>query len=78
MPFPEEDPQSLLDLPSLVHDLRQPLSNIEACTSLLRIYLDETEDGRIQECLDRIDGQVEAITRILVEATKPVTPPAAV
>jgi nitrogen-specific signal transduction histidine kinase len=59
---------------ALVHEFRQPLSNIEACTSLLRIILEQSEDARVEECLDRIDRQVEAIDRMLEAARRPDQP----
>lgn len=78
MSFAEDSPNPILNVPTLMHDLRQPLGNIEACTSLLRIFLERSPDARIRECLDLIEGQVEAMDRILHAASgKPLSPPVA-
>lgn len=65
---PEEGSLTPLDAASLLHDLRQPLSNIEAYTYLLRRVLDGVEDTRIAESLDSIDRQTAEIGRILLTA----------
>ena len=54
-------------LQNVVHDLRQPLSNIEICTFHLTLLLSEL-DGKAQEQIRAIEQQVGYASRILSEA----------
>jgi signal transduction histidine kinase len=65
---PEDGSLTPLDAASLLHDLRQPLTNIEACTYLLRMFLEGLEDPRVTENLETIDRQAAEIGRILLAA----------
>ena len=51
----------------LVHDLRQPLSVIDACADYLNLVLPDT-DERAREQLDLLQQQVGEANRILHEA----------
>lgn len=55
-------------LSQTVHDLRQPLSTIEACVFCLRTML--VPDPEVEEYLERIEQQVFEASRILGEACR--------
>jgi len=52
-----------------VHDMRQPLSTIEACVFCLRTIL--APDPETEEYLGRIEQQVFEASRILAGAAQP-------
>ena len=52
---------------SLVHDLRQPLSVIDACADYLNLVLPEA-DNRARQQLELLQEQVSEANRILHEA----------
>ena len=52
---------------ALVHDLRQPLSVIEACTDYLELMLPES-DRRTRLQFELLRGQVSAANRIMHDA----------
>jgi len=65
--------QSLLNRPEdlvakLVHDLRQPLGNIETSVYLLNLVVGP-EDERVHKQLDAIESQLQSAARMLSEAT---------
>jgi len=71
MTFPVEHhhgelPGADLLISELIHDLRQPLSNIECSVSYLRMQLMSHRAG---EHLDLIDNQLQEAEQMLVDAT---------
>ena len=60
------DPEQLLH--NLVHELRQPLGNIELTTYHINLLLGEPT-GKLQEQLRAIEAQVDRASKILSEAT---------
>ena len=65
-PVLENPNEQQIWLRELVHQLRQPLSTIEACASYLHLAVPE-EAGRIHAQLETIEQQVEELNRILVD-----------
>jgi signal transduction histidine kinase len=53
---------------NIMHDLRQPLGNIELSVSYLNLLLGEPR-GKLQEQIHNIEEQVERASRILSAAT---------
>jgi signal transduction histidine kinase len=53
---------------SLVHDLRQPLGNIETIVYLLNMVT-PPDDRRVHAQLHAIEGQLRDATRLLTEAS---------
>ena len=62
MPFSTPNPETLLV--NLIHDLRQPLSNIEGTTYNLT-SLTASADDRIRDQVRLIERQVEEAARLL-------------
>ena len=54
---------------SLVHDLRQPLSNLETCIFWLDMVL-EHPSGRVGEHLHTMENQIAQATRLLQGAVE--------
>ena len=67
MPLPTIARQETL-LARLVHDLRQPLGNIETSVYLLNL-LTAPEDQRVHAQLHAIECQLNDATRLLAEAS---------
>ncbi len=66
LPDPPEPPAALI-VSSLVHDLRQPLSVIEACADYLELVLPGL-DRRSRQQLELLQQQVGDANRIMHEA----------
>jgi signal transduction histidine kinase len=62
-----DDPHVSAMVSTLVHDLRQPLSVIEACADYLDLVLPAT-DLRIRQQLELLQEQVTDANRIMHEA----------
>jgi signal transduction histidine kinase len=60
-------PQAWPLISGLVHDLRQPLSVIDACADYLNLVLPD-DDHRSREQLDLLQQQIGEANRILHEA----------
>ncbi len=65
--------QISIALAALVHDLRQPLSNIELCADYLNLILPETEP-RAREQLGVLLEQVEDANRLICEVLRLLKP----
>ena len=61
-------------LASLVHDLRQPLGNLEYSACYLELLLGQTQ-GAVQEQLRLIREQVDLASRLLAEASARIAHP---
>lgn len=67
MPSPQALPDAEQLLMNVLHDLRQPLGNIELTAYHLHLILGEPK-GKALEQLRTIEAQVERASRILTEA----------
>ena len=66
------DPREILK--NLIHDLRQPLGNIENSAYFLDLLL-SSAGPQVKEQLRAIEHQVEQAARLLAEAAAEVFPP---